>query len=483
MFAVLLTIKELNAITLTNYIHVSTSKMILSEMLTTFGLLLFIYFLMKWIKSAELWDPNLYLAGGILGITSLVRLNSIGVLPFAIMLIVFSSKFKWKKWIIASLILTSFLVISALPWLLRTTVISGDPFNFISSKTSGVIGNQRYDPIIKSTQSAQPQSPKQSSIILLGQGIINNYLHNLIGITIMLPPTFQLFNLLDLVRLPYWKLEWTGLLLAGGFWIILGVLVVTSLGIATVWKRWRLAGLVPLAVILGYNLTTAISLTSGGRYLVPMDWGVLLYFSIGLLEITLSLFALLGWYHASPSLEPDIRRVPKGNFKNTFMIAGLFLFIGSVPVILEVLPRTIYPVSVTMEDFIKADPSLPDLYSSSSGSKLASIENIPGVVIVHGKALYPRYYGQNKGEGPSIEQDPLVGSASFDHLSFLVIGGKNDVSVLFPATRSFSPQIPGSDTWVIGCQRKNYLEAILIIFRQDNFLKAYWQDTNIVSCQ
>ncbi len=483
MFSVILIFKELNAIAVTNYIHVSTSKLILSEMLTTLGLLLFTYFLLNWMKSAELWNKNLYLAGGVLGITSLVRLNSIGLLPFVILIIGFSLKFNLKRWIFSSLFFCTFLIISVVPWVVRNTVVTGDPFHFIDSKTTGVIGNQRYNPIIKSTQSLENQSLKQSSAVLLVQNITNNYLHNLIGITLMVPPSSELYNVLDLVRLPYWKLDWAGGLLPGGFWFVLGILILTSIGLGSAWNRWRFTGLVPLAVLSGYNLTTAISLTSGGRYLVPMDWGVLLYFSLGLLEVVLALMNLFGWLRHQDVFTPISHSVSKLSLQQIVLIGLMFLFIGSIPVMLEFLPKQIYPAVVTMADFMRVNQSLPELQNSSIGSNISTFENIPGSVVIYGKVLYPRYFGQNKGEGPTIEQEPLVGSASFDHLAFLVIGGDDTVPVILPSNQTFSSQIAGSDAWVIGCKRQNYLEAIFVVFKQSNFIRSYSEDPLKKTCQ
>ena len=483
MFSIILIFKEINAIAVTNYIHVSTSKLILSEMLTTLGLLLFTYFLINWMKSSEMWNKNLYMAGGVLGITSLVRLNSIGLLPFVILIIGFSLKFNFKRWIFSSLFFCTFLIISVTPWVIRNTVVTGDPFHFIDSKTTGVIGNQRYNPIIKSTQSPENQSLKQSSAILLVQNITNNYLHNLIGITLMLPPSSELYNVLDLVKLPYWKLDWSGGLLPGGFWFVLAILILTSIGLGSAWNRWSFTGLVPLAVISGYNLTTAISLTSGGRYLVPMDWGVLLYFSLGLFEVVIESMNLFGWLKLQDVFIPISQSRSKLNLKQIGLIGLMFILIGSIPVILEFLPKQIYPATVTMADFMRDNKSLPELQNSNMRSRISTFENIPGSVVIYGKVLYPRYFGQNKGEGPTIEQEPLVGSASFDHLSFLVIGGNDTLPVILPSNQTFSPQIAGSDAWVIGCKRQNYLDAILVVFKQNNSALPYSEDTLKKTCQ
>jgi len=490
MFAVLLIIKEQNAIALTNYIHVSTSKMILSEMLTTLGALLFTLLLIRWLKNPIVANSNLWLAGGVLGLTSLVRLNSIGILPVAILLIGLALKFKWKSWATASILVSVFLMISAVPWLVRNAAINGNPFNFISGKTSGVIVNQRYNPLIE--QNAPPKtevntpSPEPSTLkkfLTIGQSAATNYMHNLIGIAVMLPPSLELYKLLDETRLPYWKMEWDGSLLPDAFWIILAVLALTALGIASAWKGWRVAGLAPLAVILGYNITTAISLTSGGRYLVPMDWCVLLYFSMGLFDATCWLLALFGWPRTNEMLGPQPFEPSKKPILSIPITALMFLFLGAVPVFMETLPVQRYPVHVNINDFIEANQSIPEFSDTNITVSITSLAKDPLTKVFYGRALYPRYYGENKGDSDIFKILPLISSTSYDHLSFYLISTAGDASVILPTSDKISPALAGADTWVLGCQREHHFEAVLVVFRAGDIAKVYQQEPFKTNCQ
>ena len=482
LFGVLLVIKEQNAIALTNYIHVSTSKMILSEPLTTLGILLFTIFLVRWLKSPRSNNPNLWFAGGVLGLTSLARLNSITILPAAILLIGLAINFKWKRWLTASALIVFFVLLSALPWITRSYIITGNPISFITGKTSGVLVNTRYNPIVNQNpvqNSTLPES-KWEKYLKLGQGMASNYLHNLVGITLMLPPSLETYRLLDMVRLPYWKTDWNGSLAVGGFWIILGILTLTALGIAAAWTRWRAAGLTPLIAILGYNLTTAVSLTSGGRYLVPIDWGVLFYFSIGLFETALWLLALFDWPQTNEPVLAQSSRAGNGkNYQRLILTGLLFLFLGAAPVLLENLPPERYRTKVNVDDFIQANRSLPTNLAES----ISQLAKDPQAKVFQGRALYPRYYGENKGDGPTLEEDALIGSAGFDHLSFLLINDSAETAVILPINGKLSPMIAGADTWVVGCQRANYIEAVLVVFRTKDASKVYQQESLKTNCQ
>jgi hypothetical protein len=121
--------------------------------------------------------------------------------------------------------------------------------------------------------------------------IANHALHNLVGSFLSLPDSFNPGDQLlgNLAMRPYLN-EDQNALWQGGFpldqtpmLVVNGLLL--SYGIAWSWKKWRWAGLVPLLVALGYALSLGFARTSGGRYLVPMDWVIPFYYSIPIVVI------------------------------------------------------------------------------------------------------------------------------------------------------------------------------------------------------
>jgi hypothetical protein len=73
-------------------------------------------------------------------------------------------------------------------------------------------------------------------------------------------------------------------------------LIILSIGIGAAWKRVRFAALVPLMVFLFYNLANAFARTSGGRYIVPVDWVIYFYYAIGLIEVIRFCISAMGFH-------------------------------------------------------------------------------------------------------------------------------------------------------------------------------------------
>jgi hypothetical protein len=153
MIALVSVFKEMNAIAATNLIQVSNVKMILTEMMTLAGVLLFTLVFVRWLKNPSTHRPALFLAGGLLGVAGLIRLNILAALPLLIFVIGWSLKFRVKQWIAASFLFVFFTMLSLTPWIGRNWYSSGNPISFIRAKTQGVIVDQRYEPVLTDTQS------------------------------------------------------------------------------------------------------------------------------------------------------------------------------------------------------------------------------------------------------------------------------------------------------------------------------------------
>jgi hypothetical protein len=491
MIAMVSVFKEMNAIAATNLIQVSNVKMILTEMMTLAGVLLFTLVFVRWLKNPSTHRPALFLAGGLLGVAGLIRLNILAALPLLIFVIGWSLKFRLKQWIAASFLFVLFTMLSLTPWVGRNWYSSGNPLGFVRAKTQGVIVGQRYEPVLTDTlskdsnyinradveeveqpdEAAEPASPIDR-YMTLGSNIAAHFNHNLLGVTFMLPPTPILYDLYQMIRLPYWDIQWDGTLLPGNWLFLVLILGIVAFGIGTAYTRTGAAGIAPLFVMLGYNLSNSLSLTSGARYLVPMDFAVILYFCMGVVELTM-IAALILQGKKVYSLWNQERELTNPGFTNgrksfrlsaVLLIAGLFLSIGSIPVVLEnIFPRAAF--ADMSEASISEYKAAVYANLTEQNQEIRSFIESEAAIWSTGRALYPRYYLENEGD---LRNDVLLRPYDFARTTFILINqDKKNTIVILPVLNPPDVFPNAADVIVVGCRQKRYIEAVAVIVRSD----------------
>lgn len=105
---------------------------------------------------------------------------------------------------------------------------------------------------------------------------------------------------------PYWKNNWLGegLGLTKGIFLFINMALV-SLGFGAMWARNRIASLLPVSFFLTYIFSNALAFTSGGRYIVPVDWIICIYYIARLLQIITWTLKWAGWHISSEILSFD----------------------------------------------------------------------------------------------------------------------------------------------------------------------------------
>ncbi|MDZ4160124.1 MAG: hypothetical protein U1B80_10090, partial [Anaerolineaceae bacterium] len=427
------------------------------------------------------------------GVAALIRLNILAAIPFLLLAIGMALKFRFKQWALSSFLLILFAVISLAPWMVRNGYVHGNPLAFVMTKARGVIVSNRYMPVLTNQDSDDPNyvipldidtSDEEEVItdpigaetsahpleryVTLGGNILDHYLHNLIGITFMLPPTPVLHDATQMIRLRYWDTDWDGYLAAGAPLFVLLTLGLIAFGIGSAYARKGVAGIAPLFVVLGYNLSNALSLTSGGRYLVPMDWGAFLYFAIGVMELTLWAAAILGLKVAGMVTVEDTPAIDlvksinhlKQLIISGLLVVGLFLVVGAAPVVLESIFPQRYPVEEPTQEMIAAyrgtiETLIPDDLIDQS----LFLSGDEAVWLV-GRGLYPRYF--DAGDGDLERFDALRGTFNFSRVTFQLLNA-NQRNVILPVDDAPDYFPNAADVVVVGCQQKHYFEAVAVI--------------------
>jgi hypothetical protein len=168
---------------------------------------------------------------------------------------------------------------------------------------------------------------------------------------------------------------WDGGISAGLLRFIAINLALLSLGIAASWRSHRWKGLIPLGLFLVYNLAISLSLTSGGRYIVPIIWVFFLYYALGIVYLLEFLVRLI---QPMPVVDKPVTVEQQRNGGNRLLPA----FIAFILVALLIpIANQLVPLFVTKTPVDKADALI---------DQLAPVEASDSRY-VNGIILYPVY--------------------------------------------------------------------------------------------
>ena len=212
-------------------------------------------------------------------------------------------------------------------------------------------------------------------------------------------------------RLPYWK-KWTGAFPSQSILPILFSVLIIAGGIQLAWKRHKLASLMPVFCVFFYLGFNALLRNSGGRYILPVDWAAILYYSLGI--ILLSVFVIRhvtereiveDFPGTERALTADLSQSERLLNSPRFYAACLILLlIGcAIPLLEFNLPQ-----HFTIEKKQQMRDSIWEARSISAPihQELESFLGRGGQ-ISYGRALYPQYFAAGVGS-PDKDEGPLA---------------------------------------------------------------------------
>jgi len=426
VFLALVTIlRQRNAIVLSSIIDSVNPKLLLTEVLTLLVIVLFAYLVFLWFRNKRPWLA--LLCGGVVGAASLVRLNPVFLFPaiacLALVALWNLGKSKWKH---LTFFVIGFLIL-VIPWMVTGVDPNGVPWSYL--KVTSVI-HSRYKeeiqpviatnpsltitttPIISTLEFTNPsnsassiQTPMPQSNLVITPGLtpapffpetttqqkssfsslfINHFFHNFSASLLALPDALNYDDLNHLSQREYWVPgnPWPGNFSAGQILSIFINLVLLAIGLGYSWSRYRWAGLVPLVIFISYDISLGFAFTSGGRYIVPIDW--VLYFYYGVAIVVFIQKAIIFFQGKQKDTSSQLKNTPNRPFSEhrKFWISFTVLAIAAslIPVTNLVLPA------------IASVPENQSIVDSLMQSILA--DQKPGSTIVYGEILYP-YYDSN----------------------------------------------------------------------------------------
>jgi len=477
--AALVSWRGINALAAMAWIDTSTAKHMLTDFPTALGLAIFCLFLIQWIKDPKKNWYKAALGAGTLGLTSLLRPHVMAILVVFLPLVILVARPKWRQGLaVASL---GFLVFfaSISPWMF----FSGNDISIIdlyATRIRNVI-KQRYIPPEQAqtpTQTVKPVLPVnpvlppaavQSKQPVQVPFQVNHFFNNLQTSALGLPLAPQLLNIRETVKSgeTVWQSGWQGTLSHHAnimLWIGLGL---TALGIGSAVQKSRWAGVALPAVFLIYSAANALSRTSGGRYLVPMDWIMFLFFGLGLavlLEAGQAFFnRKAAQAESAPPAAGKVRQVHWAA-KAVGILALFGLIGGLIP-----FSQTIHPLRyqpLTQDELLdRLSKFLPE--TGLNKQTIAAFLQDENAALIQGAALYPRFLYQGEG----FPSWPPYEKVEYPRTIFVLIGPQlNEANIVLPGP---NPQIipHDSDVIVLGCSNGVTFDALLVVLNEQALYK------------
>ncbi len=486
--ALLAIFRERNALAAAQYIEVAPVKVMLTEFPAALGMIAAAYFIFRWLRNPNERNINAILAGGLIGVAAFIRPHALVMIPLIVGFAGFLFLPKWRIWLRSS----GWFVITALVFMLPWLIVSQQANQgSLLTKIELIIQNRYFQKdtlILPDSHNAQATNPlisyKVEPMVIpldLNVSDSNNwprqdgnyesavqfvpahFAHNIIMSVLALPTSFRLDRIDLAVQSVFWRsiMSWDGGLSSGQTLLFILNLVILSIGIGKSWQKHRWAGLVPLIVFLGFYFANGLARTSGGRYLVPVDWVVLLYYGLGLVQIVQWGKTILGFMEKDGIfLEPkrDSLNQHQSGWKSELMAFGAFIILGlAVPYSHLLIPKHFEPLdrqALIQSTALQSALSVAGISQSDLDTFLTN----PQAMLVLGRGLYPRYLNQYEGDIGAFQ------NLGYPRLYINLVSKDTSRNVLIPLQASPLHFENGIDYLVLGCwdEVDQMIDAVMI---------------------
>lgn len=462
--AIVAMFRGINSIHASNLLDTAGPKMILTDFPTAIGVAVIILLVCRWWQKPDERNHYPLWIGGMIGATIMLRTNGLILFVFIPFLALFLFKGQWRQWVVSAILILSGVILITLPWEFRNMSLGADIYDPIKAKFYGVIQTRYGTP---------PQAPVTPPAVAPITDVrpscgnvfcftVNHLLHNVVMSVLILPtsPLMDDARYLIKERAPYWNPFWDGSLTGTAALILSFNLFFIATGIARAWKEKRLLGLLPLAIYLVYNLSNGLARTSGGRYVVPTDWIITLYYLFGVFHVITWFVNVVGtsWtVFSTESVVPPVNRKPFA--MKSLNAVMTMLVIGTLLPLSENLHLPRYQNLDPLETLVE-NRSLIE----SAGFKVYDLDTFlqnPDARILIGRVLYPRNYRMNQGEFQNAFYP--YHTLGFPRVAFTLIGPAGNLGIVLPASDVMDDIHHTSDVLVIGCKLVEYVDALVVI--------------------
>jgi len=507
LLSLLVIFHESNSLALTGIINVSNVKMLMSDLPTSLGVILFSLVVVLWLQKPGQRRIYPFLAGGILGVFMLVRVQIAFVLLAALVCAWLVLRQRPVSWLKCALVLLVGLLLTLSPWLYRNWQMTGKIILAGTTNISqaGLLG-QRYNQSLETGISSRLPEETDDEYLSRMAGsalkyasahpleaasfITAHFWHNQVATLLVLPSSFPVLTGQQLPQeglsnlksawsflryqccsphtyvreLPYWWSDWQGAFLPESWLPLLSSIFLIAVGIGAAWQRARFVGLLPLFVTITYSFSNALVRNSGWRFNLPVDWIGIMYYAIGLVQVCFWIwtffknrFVPLAWEAGITSPHGADQEKPFPWKQAAAAGFAFILLVGAIPLAEHIIPARYTPAALQM--------AVNSLTSEASSQQLdlvalqgfLSSKNSTALV---GRAMYPRFY--SSGDGIPRSGWPSYAVREYPRLSFVLVGAETN-PVILPEVQPPTNFPNAADVFVLGCQREDYIDARLVM--------------------
>ncbi len=495
----LMILHEWNALNTTHILTIH-SRLEMGEFPSEIILAALSLFVFRWFKKSEGMYRYAAAAGGMLALGIYTRYNLFGMIPAILLLALIAFWKKKRLFLRSSLVFMLSLLISAGPWLYRSYQLSGEFLPEVFGAFRAVVVDQRLKPILEENteitpagpavidaeeappatmekfEATQPVSetvpapdvrePAPNSLRVQLHPLIdtlgNHFFHNVIAMAFIMPVrlTFDDLDHLYTAETSVWADGWDGTLSWGQRTLLLINLLLVSAVLAAIWKKFGFPGISFLFLLLAYAGSLGLARTSGGRYLVPMNWGVILLYACGLGLLSRIFLRQENRPEPAAAWQKDGEAVQRIPFKQA-LLAGLpvtacfFLFFLSMLIAEKRIPNQLTTLSSqeilqTFREKLEIDPDWKKIEKQVSDGEMK---------VYQGKALYPRFYYFNTGEHGT---DQAYQYKNYSRLVFKLVGEDGMLDLVMPI--SAPPDIfpNNADVIALACNEAHFIDVLAV---------------------
>jgi hypothetical protein len=488
-----------NSILVNNVINTSTQKQMLSDFPLVIMLSLVLFFTIRWLKGGPNEGIFAFVSGGLIALSAYVRYSALLLLPFWIILAVVKKRELKTGLSTIGLLIAGFLVLT-MPWYVRNISMGKDPNIPFTQKVLFIIEERypsegrlpnRSDPIIDDEDSleitsSQPEENDRGEnvqgwgeVSIFGNDLTKpfvnwitaHFVHNIMTSLLILPSTPDIASLDASLEIggDVWKPYWDGQLSLFRFLFLLLQFFILSAGLIALFQRDKTMTAAIILMFLGIQLANALGRSSGGRYIVPVNWIVLLVYFVGILFLIGKL--------TNVQIANRVQESRAGWKTWTLAILSV-LVIGALPVIYERISLWVFspqPDIQSVEELLTlSGNSISEQEVIEMGQFLADRK----ARTVQGFAFYPRqqqsFLSENAGK--------ILGfDGQLSLLTFKLLQLGNSYNVVFPYREMIDIQNQDK-VFLIGCKISSEVLVQNLVVIRDDAVHYYTSDYLFDGC-